>query len=258
MPPRSSLPFRRPVACRALLVYRAEPEVVQALLPEERRPLVVHDRALVILCYTRLGAIRRRWLPRRLGAPSDHLAVRIATERDGKGGVERGSWILSRRTSSWIEARCGDKLFRGDYARAEFTLEENNARLRLEVRGREREELFLLAETAPTLTGSLFGHAREAEELFATTEATRPHDVLAPEADELGLSSGAFAVEPLRPLEVRAACVDERALFPPGTIELDCVLRLVAQRRVKSPQRSAATSRGIIDSGGAAPAIPSA
>jgi hypothetical protein len=250
----------RAIECRALALYRAAPEVVQPRLPEGRRPLLAHDHAIIVVCYTRLGAIHRRWLPRRVGSPSDHLSIRVATKHDGKKGhdgrreTEHDSWVLRRRTSSWIEARCGDKLFRGDYARAEFELEEGDDELRLEVRCRDREEFFLHAELAKSLQGSLFPHAREAEELLARTEATSPPDLLAPEADGLELHSGAFAVEPMTPLEIRTPFLENPALFPPGSVELDSVFRLTALRRVEAPQRSRASSSPIIDARGAAPA----
>lgn len=248
---------RRPIGCRILVLYRIEPEVAQGLLPGGLQPVLEGGYAIAGLCYTRLGSNRSRWLPRRLGSPSDHLAVRIAAEFDGRKTPKQGTWILRRQTSSWIEARCGDKLFRGDYRRAVFDLDENAAGLTLTVRNGEREELFLRAEAADGLRGSLFCSPRHAEEFLAATEGARPHDIFAPEADDLEIRTGAFAPEPLSVLEVRSAFFEDPALFSPDTAHLDCALRLSARRLVGARERASSRRRGaIIDSGGAAPALP--
>jgi len=231
--------------------------VARKLLPGGLRPVLEGGYAVAGLCYTRLGSIRSRWIPRRLGSTSDHLAVRIAAEFDGRKTPRRGTWILRRQKSSWIEARCGDKLLRGDYRRAVFDLEENPFGLTLSVRNGEREELFLRAEVADGLGGSLFSGPRHAEEFLAETEGARPHDIFAPEADDLEIRTGAFAPEPLSVLEVRSAFFEDSDLFPPGAVRLDCALRFGARRLVGARERVTSRRRdAIIDSGGAAPALP--
>ena len=248
---------RRPVGSRVLVLYRVDPAEAQKLLPPNCRPALVGEHALAGLCYTKLGAIHSRWLPRRLGSPSEHLAVRIGAEFNGKKEHESGTWILRRQTSSWIEARCGDRLFRGEYERAEFALEEDALGLTLDVRRGEREELHLRAAAADSLSGSIFAHPRQLEEYLAATGAVRPHDIFAPEADELEIHTGSVASEPLCIHEVRSTFFDSPERFPKGSAQLDCAVRLVTKRLLGLRTRAGVRHRdAIIDTGGTAPAMP--
>ncbi|MEW6073307.1 MAG: hypothetical protein AB1726_12045 [Planctomycetota bacterium] len=246
---------RRPVGCRLLLLYRLDPAAAQALLPPSCQPVLERGFAIAGLCYTRLDTAKSRWLPRR-GSPSEHLAVRLAVEFAGKRRSERGTWILRRQTSSWIEARCGDKLLRREYERAEFALGEDPLDIALDVTCGGREELHLRAHAADLLPGSLFTGPRHVEEFLAATETARPPDVFAPEADELDLRAGTAAVEPLAVLEARSAFFAAPERFPAGAAELDCSVRLV-QRRLVGVRETAPLRRrdAVIDPGGTAPAL---
>ncbi len=248
---------RRPIGCRVLVLYRVDPTAAQELLPTNCRPVLVGERAIVGLCYTKLGSIRSRWLPGRLGSPSEHLAVRIPAEFNGKKDHEPGTWILRRQTSSWIEARCGDKLFRGEYERATFSLEERANGMTIDVHRGEREELHLRAETSDALAGSVFANPRRLDEFLAETQAVRPHDVFAPEADDLELHTGCVTSEPLSVLELRSAFFDSHNRFPDDAAQLDSAVRLVT-RRLLGVREQAKTRRRdtIIDAGGTTPALP--
>ena len=122
---------RRPIRSRVLVLYRIDPSVLQRVLPAGTRPRVVQGYAVGEACYTKLGP--SRFLRGRLSSPSDHLAYRFALEREDKDGAHAVTWVARRETSSWLEARCGEKLLRGEYGRSVFRIHEDQFGLQLAV-----------------------------------------------------------------------------------------------------------------------------
>lgn len=217
---------RRPVQSRLLAVYRLEPELARrTLLPEGLEPRLAQGYAIVAACYTRLGVNR---LFRRRGAPtasgSDHLAYRIAVLR--ADGIH-ATWIARRETSSWLEARCGAKLLRGEYGRSAFRIKEDAFAIELTVEGERGEEFYLRGESAPACTRSLFAGPQALEQFLGEDQPVHPYDVFAPEADELDLAQH-FAPEPLAVFEARSAFLSGGPLA--GSAVLDSAWRIVTRR----------------------------
>jgi hypothetical protein len=243
---------RRPVRCRILVVYRFDPALAARVLPQGLEPRLASGYAIAAACYTRLGATRL--FPGREGG-SDHLAYRFAAR--GPDGRE-AAWIARRETSSWLEARCGAKLLRGEYGRSAFRLEEDATAVELAVEGERGEEFYLRATAAAPAPNAVFQSGPALEGFLGDDRVVRPYDVFAPEADELALAPR-FAPEPLAVFEARSAFFGDGPFaggpFDGGSVELDSAWRIVA-RRLDTPPRRRASFRVLPERGPAAPALP--
>jgi len=218
----------RPIRCRILAVYHADPGVVLPLLPKGCEPRLSAGRAVAVACYTRLGGAR---LLRGRTVGTDHLAYRIAIERPERSDRREGTWIVRRETSSWLEARCGAKLLRGEYGRATFRLCESPFGIELSVEGEEAsgESFYLRAEASGMPRGSLFPTAAALEEFLGHQGDVRPLDVFAPEADWIDPGES-FVPEPLAVFEERSSFFGDARVFPPRSVVLDSAWRLVTRR----------------------------
>lgn len=235
---------------RCLVVYRAEPAAVQCILPERLRARCVQGFAIAAACYTRLGApplFRRRAEDDQAG--SDHLAFRIAVEQEDGSPA---TWIARRETSSWLEARCGKRLLRGEYGRSSFRLKEDAFALELSVAGERGEAFYLRAETAPGIARSLFTTPGALGAFLGEDRPVRPYDIFAPEADELDLAEH-FAPVPLVVFEERCPFLRAEPLAP-GAAELDSAWRIQSRRLAAAPQRRPAFR--VLP--GSSPALPTA
>lgn len=241
---------RRPIRCRLLVVYRLDPSLLCGLLPANLRARLVQGYAIGAACYTRLGANPLfRLNDRGRDAGSDHLAYRFAVQR--ADGTE-ATWIARRETSSWLEARCGAKLLRGEYGRSAFRVKEDAFAIELAVEGERGEEFYLRGEASGAATNSLFAGPQALEEFLGEDQPVRPYDVFAPEADALDLAQH-FAPEPLAVFESRSAFFAEGP-FARGT-ELDSAWRIVT-RRLAVAARRRSTFRVLPEPGSSSPALP--
>jgi hypothetical protein len=243
---------RRPIRARILTLYRVEPRALEARLPARLRPRLVGGSALAVACYTRLGSTR---FFRGRSEGSHHLSYRFAAEREERDGWRAATWIARRETSSWLEARCGSKLLRGEYGRAAFRIKEEAFAVELEVEDERGEEFYLRAEASGVARHSLFAGPQALEEFLGAESSIEPYDVFAPEADELDLA-GHFAPEPLAVFEARSDFLEDPAKLPPGAVELDSAWRLVSRRLAVAPEHAAARFRPILESGQSSPAMP--
>lgn len=111
---------------RILVNFRAEPDVVQRLIPNGFRPKLHKDKAIVGVCLIRLEHIRPKFVPSFLGINSENAAHRIAVEWDVDGGSCEGVFIPRRDTDSTINAFVGGTLFPGEHNKADFVVVEDD------------------------------------------------------------------------------------------------------------------------------------
>jgi hypothetical protein len=141
--------------------------------------------------------------------------------------------VARRETSSWLEARCGAKLLRGEYGRSSFRVCESAFGLELSVQGERGEEFYLRGEAIGEVRDSLFAGPQALEEFLGEDQPVRPYDVFAPEADQLDLTQH-FAPEPMAVFEARSGFFGEGAQVP---ATLDSAWRVVARRLAFEPRR---------------------
>lgn len=210
---------------RTLALYRADPTVIARHLPAHMAVAPFRGRALVGVCYTRMLEGRPGLLPLSMG--NDHLAWRFPVEVTGTDGRGRTAvWIPRRCTSSWFGAHCAGRLTRGNWGLADFRFEEQPGGLELAVTRGGEVEFELTASTASELRGSLFLNAAEARDVISGAGRSHPPFALAPGFDHLTLEPELWRIEPLEVHRVHARLFEEESLFPSGSVEFDCALRL--------------------------------
>jgi hypothetical protein len=229
--------IRGRIRVRHLVLFRADPGAVGPLVPVGMRAVERRGEVLVGVCHTRMEDDRPGWYPLSVG--QDHLTWRIPAELEGaRNGSRRCVWVPRRDTSSWFGAHCAGRLSRGRWRLSRFDVDESPGGVTIEVRRGEELEFLLRAETTDRLRGSTFYDVEEAREHLAKDGPARPPFALAPGFDHLELEADAWSIEPLQLREVRARPFDDTSLFPAGTLEPDCVLRLShtgRERRTELP-----------------------
>ena len=101
------------IARRVLLNFRADPEVVQKLLPRPFEAETFQGHALVGICLIRLEQIRPRSFPRWLGLASENMAHRVAVRYPSKGNMKSGVFVWRRETGQKLVQMFGGRLFPG-------------------------------------------------------------------------------------------------------------------------------------------------
>lgn len=121
------------IARRVLLNFRADPQVVQRLLP---RPFEAEQRegsAIVGVCLIRLERLRPKGLPRALGLASENMAHRVAVRYPARQGPQRAVFIWRRETDQRLVEMFGGRIFPGVHDRATFQVSEDDTSLSMNV-----------------------------------------------------------------------------------------------------------------------------
>src|SRR6185503_19518511 len=123
---------------RLLVNFRADPTVVQRVLPSPFRPKLHRELSLVGICLIRLEQIRPAGLPGAIGLSSENAAHRIAVEWTDAGGVQReGVFIPRRDTGSFLNRVAGGRVFPGEHHAARFLVADIGARIDFSMRSRD-------------------------------------------------------------------------------------------------------------------------
>jgi hypothetical protein len=230
--------LRGPIGCRLVVLYRVAPDALVPLMPEGMRVDPYKGYAVAGLCYTHRVRGEGPWWSNPPSQGGDMLSLRILAELDTTSGPRPALWIPRRETSSRLSARFAGALLRGEHHSCRAELEQGDSTLELRVHAGDVEELYLRAELAGGLEGSLFAHPREAEQVLGESRLVRPKspiDALAGESDDLGLGTGQVSAEPLLVRELRARPFDDRELFTEGSATFDSAFRLVRLRQARLP-----------------------
>jgi len=151
---------------RLLVNFRADPAVIQRLLPAPFSPKLHAGHAIAGICLIRLEQIRPRGFPGIVGLSSENAAHRIAVTWDG--GAREGVYIPRRDTGSLVNHLAGGRIFPGEHQRACFDVNESGDRIALRMRsadGAVRVEL--AGRVAPALPPtSVFATLDEASRFF--------------------------------------------------------------------------------------------
>lgn len=231
--PALHLPVMQGVIDRRMLVnFRVRPAELAPLLPPPFRPQAVNGWGMAGLCLIRLCAVRPRGLPAWFGVRSENAAHRIAVEWDDGGTTRGGVYIVRRDTGSWLNRLAGGRVFPGEHHAAVFQVWESAERFKLEMKSRDGSvSLRVAARLADEWQGgSVFASLDECSEFFrrgavgwspcGTRVGLRPPA----RSDGLELRCDSWHVEPLVGELVESSFFENRAVFPPGTVEFDNAL----------------------------------
>ncbi len=239
------LPTIRGVIDRRILVnYRLDPAVAAGLLPRPFRPKLAGGHAVAGICLIRLAHVRPAGWPAAVGVGSENAAHRFAVEWDGPDGqVAQGVYIPRRDSSSRLNAALGGRLVPGEHHHARFDVEDDDGRLSVRVASDDgRVRVAVSGRPADALPArSVFASVDAASRFFEAGSlgysATRDPGRF----DGIELRCDTWQVRPLAVDEAVSSYFDDPALFPPGSVALDCALLM---RHVDHEWRSRADLHG--------------
>jgi hypothetical protein len=219
------IPVIRGLIKRRLLVnFRADPEVVQRIVPKPFTPKLHAGYAIVGVCLIRLEKIRPAGLPEIIGLSSENAAHRIAVQwKDEQGTEKEGVFIPRRDTGALLNRLAGGRLFPGEHHAArfqiteherhiDFAMESEDGKVRVKVVGDETESLpsssyfRSLAEASSFFEGGSLGYS-------VTRHGNR--------MDGLLLRTQGWRVHSLAVTSVHSSFFSDPERFPEGSIEFD-------------------------------------
>jgi hypothetical protein len=215
------------IARRILANYRADPAVVQRLLPAPFRPKLHRGSAIAGICLIRLEHIRPAWLPGPFGIASENAAHRIAVQwTDDTGAGREGVFIPRRDTGSWLNQLAGGRVFPGEHHAAQFSVTEQAGRIRFAMRSRDGAvEVKLVGhETDALPPASCFCSLAEASAFFeggslgysVTRGGQRLHG--------LTLRTSEWRVSALEVEEIHSSYFADAMRFPACSVQFDHAL----------------------------------
>ena len=212
---------------RLLVNFRADPTVVQRVLPSPFRPKLHREHSLVGICLIRLEQIRPAGLPGAIGLSSENAAHRIAVEWTDAGGVQReGVFIPRRDTSSFLNRVAGGRVFPGEHHPARFTVTDTGGHIDLTMQSRDSSVVVRVAgDDADSLpTSSCFSSLVEASAFFEGGSlgysVTRDGDRL----DGLLLRTLDWRIRALAVTEVQSSYFADEKRFPASSVVFDHAL----------------------------------
>lgn len=212
---------------RLLVNFRADPTVVQRILPESFRPKLHRGFSLVGICLIRLEQIRPAGLPGMLGLSSENAAHRIAVEWTDAAGIQReGVFIPRRDTGSFLNRVAGGRVFPGEHHSASFSVADSGSHIDFSMGSRDGLVAVRVVgdETDSLPASSCFGSLVEASAFFEGGSlgysVTRDGERL----DGLLLRTLDWRVRALSVTEVHSTFFTDRLRFPEGSIQFDHAL----------------------------------
>ncbi|MEW6155833.1 MAG: DUF2071 domain-containing protein [Verrucomicrobiota bacterium] len=212
---------------RLLVNFRADPTVVQRVLPRSFRPKLHRGFSLVGICLIRLEQIRPAGLPSILGLASENAAHRIAVEWTDANGIPReGVFIPRRDTGSFLNRVAGGRVFPGEHHSASFSVVDTASHIDFSMQSHDGVvSVRVVGEDADSLpASSCFGSLVEASAFFEGGSlgysVTRDGERL----DGLLLRTLDWRVRALSVSEFYSSFFADKQRFPAGSIQFDHAL----------------------------------
>lgn len=212
---------------RLLVNFRADPTVVQRILPPSFRPKLHREVSLVGICLIRMERIRPAGWPGALGLSSENAAHRIAVEWTDAAGIPReGVFIPRRDTGSFLNRVAGGRVFPGEHHPARFMVTDRAGHVDFSMQSRDGTvSVRVVGDEADSLpASSCFSTLAEASAFFEGGSlgysVTRDGDRL----DGLLLRTLDWRIRALSVTEVHSSFFADRQRFPEGSIEFDHAL----------------------------------
>lgn len=208
---------------RMLVNFRADPAVVQGLLPYGMRPKLHHGHAIVGICLIRLEQVRLKGLPAAAGWSSENAAHRIAVEWHD-GADREGVYIPRRDTDSCLNAFAGGRIFPGEHHLSRFAVTDGAGRIQFALTG-DDVRIDLEARATDRLPeGAIFATVDEASRFFEGGCVGYSVTCDPGRFDGIRLDIRTWHVEPLQVDRVFSSWFSDPARFPEGSISFDHAL----------------------------------
>lgn len=211
---------------RILVNFRADPDVIQSILPKGFRPKLHKAKAIAGICLIRLEHIRPKFAPEFIGINSENAAHRIAVLWEDENGVTcEGVFIPRRDTGSALNSFAGGRIFPGKHHKAGFEVEENGTSIDFAMKSDDGVSVNLTGKIVASLPStSIFSSLDEASKFFEPGSlgysVTREADRL----DGILLKTKEWRVEAFELDSVESSFYNDEAIFPKGSIEFDHAL----------------------------------
>ena len=212
---------------RLLVNFRAEPAVVQRMLPQPFRPKLHRGRSLVGICLIRLEQMRPAGLPGALGLSSENAAHRIAVEWTDAAGIQReGVFIPRRDTGSFLNRVAGGRVFPGEHHPARFSVVDLGGHIDFAMESFDGSvKVRVVGDDSDSLpSSSCFSSLVDASGFFEGGSlgysVTRKGERL----DGLLLRTMDWRIRALSVTEVHSSFFADRQRFPEGSVEFDHAL----------------------------------
>jgi hypothetical protein len=212
---------------RLLVNFRADPAVVQRLLPPPFRPKLQGGHSILGICLIRLEQIRPAGLPGVLGFSSENAAHRIAVLWDEPSGHPReGVYIPRRDTSSWLNHFAGGRIFPGEHHLADFAVTDDDSHISMSIRARDgRMTLQLRAHESDALpASSCFASLAESSAFFEAGSVGYSVTRDCCRLDGIRLQTDHWEVRPLAVEQIESSLFADPSAFPAGSVTFDHAL----------------------------------
>ena len=211
---------------RILANYRVNPDVMGRILPAPFRPQLVGGFAIAGICLIRLKRVRPRFVPSLFGISSENAAHRIAVEWDVDGKTLQGVYIARRDTDSRLNTLAGGRIFPGEHHHSRFQVDETGDRLSVAMHSDDGQASVIVSGrlTDRLPDNSVFESFQNASDFFAGGSLGYSATAQPGRFDGLELRCRSWHVTPLAVERLESSFFDDPLWFPPGSIDLDCVL----------------------------------
>jgi hypothetical protein len=214
------------IARRILVNFRADPDVIQAQLPQPFRPKLHNGYAMVGVCLIRLEHIRPAALPLPIGVASENAAHRMAVLWDEDSQTREGVFIPRRDTASLLNYWLGGRVFPGQHHLATFQVQATNQDIRFRMRSPDDAlEVRVVGQIQTDLPqSSCFASLADASKFFeggSLGYSIRRHSH---RLDGLILKTQRWRVEALTVSEVFSSYYADETKFPKGSVVFDHAL----------------------------------
>jgi uncharacterized protein DUF2071 len=222
------IPIIKGIIKRRLLVnFRADPEVIQKIIPQPFRPKLHRGRSIIGVCLIRLENIHPVGLPDFVGLSSENAAHRIAVEwTDQTGQLREGVYIPRRDTGSLINHLAGGRLFPGEHHSARFEIQDDGSRINFSMESLDKTvSVLLLGKQSESLpSSSCFSSLSEASSFFESgnTGYSETRDLA--RLDGLELKTMEWRVSALEVEKVYSSYYADQQRFPEGSVVFDHAL----------------------------------
>jgi hypothetical protein len=212
---------------RILANYRADPEVIQAILPTDFRPKLHHGKAVAGICLIRLEHIRPKCIPEIIGLSSENAAHRIAVLwEDENGETKEGVYIPRRDTNSFWNQLAGGTLFPGEHHKAVFEVIETGDRIAFSMNSEDEfVSVKLQGEVSSNFPkASIFSSLEEASSFFEKGALGYSVTKEGKYLDGVSLQIDDWKVAALEIAFIESSFYRNENLFPKGSVEFDHAL----------------------------------
>lgn len=218
------------IARRVLLNFRADAQIVQAMLPN---PFVVQPHqgaAIVGVCLIRLEGLRVKGLPSQVGIASENVAHRVAVRYPLNGEMRPGVFIWRRETDQKLVQWFGGRLFPGVHRGARFFTQEDENGICMDVQSIDgaTDVSFSAKFGQPWQPGSAFETLQEASGFFQQGGCGFSLTLSGNSVEGMELRTSQWSLSPLTVRLKKVSFFCDSSRFPEGSVEFDCGLLMRA------------------------------